>query len=134
MNAATAPGTVGTQEATLVSVIMIILKMHFSMITWHWEWRGIKKYENHVYPMTSRWIRSEKWFFVISKMKLHAVLKWLKWLYVLMASAPSIVAANLNCSYSAANDSLHCSLSKLPTIKSISSQSSGNYHRWIKYF
>ena len=51
-----------------------------------------------------------------------------------MASLPSIVTANLNCSYSAANDSLHCSLSKLPTIKSISSQSTGTLSQMYQIF
>ena len=37
------------------------------------------------------------------------------------------VDANSNCSYSASNDSLDCTISQLRTIRTVSSHSSGNY-------
>lgn len=39
----------------------------------------------------------------------------------------STVDANSNCSYSASNDSLYCTISQLRTIRTVSSHSSGNY-------
>ena len=71
---------------------------------------------------SKRW-QSEKRFDIVPKMSLFEV----SGLFCLSAFILT-VDANSNCSYSASNDSLYCTISQLRTIRTVSSHSSGNYN------